>query len=82
MAEVHEWYFGQSGVQVLLDAKHAGSSMLTLIVEKLDEVRSVLIQANLQLGPTSSSDFASIAQITDPDGNLVTFAEPGLAQRQ
>jgi hypothetical protein len=31
---------------------------------------------DLVLGPASGGDFAAVAQIADPDGNRITFAEP------
>jgi predicted enzyme related to lactoylglutathione lyase len=80
MAEVHEWYFGNGGVQLVADPKRAGSSMLTLIVDNLESSRSTLQLRGLVIGSASSSDFATIAQITDPDGNTITLAQPGPAQ--
>jgi predicted enzyme related to lactoylglutathione lyase len=81
MVEVHEWYFGEGGVQVVDDPGRAGRGMLTLIVDDLESTRGGLTQRGLALGPSSGGEFARIAQIEDPDGNLVTFAEPGPAQR-
>ena len=81
MAEVHEWYVGDGGLQVVDDAERAGRSMLTIIVDHLESTRADLQSRSLLLGPVSSGDFASTAQISDPDGNLVTFAQPGPAQR-
>jgi predicted enzyme related to lactoylglutathione lyase len=80
MAEVHEWYFGEGGVQLLDDAERAGSSRLTLIVDDLDETRSGLQQRGLTLGPESGGDFATVAEIKDKEGNVITFAKPGPAQ--
>jgi hypothetical protein len=34
-------------------------------------------ERGLALGPSSGGGFATVAQIADPDGNIVTFAEPG-----
>jgi hypothetical protein len=31
---------------------------------------------DLVLGPIAGGDFAPVAQIADPDGNRITFAEP------
>lgn len=80
MAEVYEWHFGNGGVQLVDDAKRAGSSMLTVIVPDLDASRAALEARQLTLGPASGGDFARIAQITDQDGNQITFAQPGPAQ--
>ena len=35
MAEVHEWYFGDGGVQLLEEAHCAGRTKLTLIVSDI-----------------------------------------------
>lgn len=80
MDEVHEWYFGNGGVQLVADSKRAGASMITLLVADLETSQSALQSRGLSLGPSSSSDFATIAQITDPDGNQITLAQPGPAQ--
>lgn len=80
MSEVHEWYFGDGGVQLVQDRNRGGHSMLTLIVDDIDESRRSLAQRGLALGPESGSDYATIAQIKDEEGNVITFAEPGPAQ--
>jgi glyoxylase I family protein len=77
MSEVHEWYFGDGGVQLVRDQNRRGCSMLTLIVDDIDEARRSLARHGLGLGPQSGGDFATIAQIKDDEGNLITFAEPG-----
>jgi predicted enzyme related to lactoylglutathione lyase len=82
MPEVHEWYFGQGGVQVVDDPGRAGRGMLTLITDDLEAIRAELEQKGLALGKASGGDFARIAQIQDPDGNLITFAQPGPAQQR
>ena len=82
MAEVHEWYFVNGGVQLVADAERAGRSMLTVIVSNLDAIRAEMQTRHLALGPASGGDFATVAQIQDPDGNRITFAEPGPTQMQ
>lgn len=80
MAEVHEWYYGDAaGVQLLDDAARAGQSRLTLIVDDLEGARAGLGARGLALGKASGSDFATVAQIEDRDGNVITFAQPGPA---
>jgi predicted enzyme related to lactoylglutathione lyase len=80
MASVYEWHFGNGGVQLVDDAKRAGTSMLTVIVPDLEALRRALEARQLTLGPTSDGDFARFAQIADNDGNQITFAQPGPAQ--
>jgi hypothetical protein len=81
MSEVYEWYVGDGGVQLVDDPKRAGQSMITVIVPDLEASRAALQSRQLALGPASGGDFARIAQITDLDGNQVTLAQPGPAQR-
>lgn len=81
MANVYEWHFGDGGMQLVDDATRAGSSMLTLLVPDLDALRDALGRRQLTLGPTSEGDFARFAQIADRDGNQITCAQPGPAQR-
>ena len=76
MAEVHEWHFLNGGVQLVSDAARAGRSMLTVVVGGLDTARNEMQTRDLVLGPASGGDFAAVAQIADPDGNRITFAEP------
>jgi hypothetical protein len=81
LGAAREWFFGDGGVQVVADAKRAGDSMLTIIVPDMNASRAEPQSRNLALGPFSSSDFATIAQINDSDGNQITFAEPGPDQQ-
>ena len=82
MAEVHEWYFVNGGVQLVEDAGRAGNSMLTVIVGSLDKARAEMRTRALELGPANGGDFATVAQIHDPDGNQITFAEPAPVSTQ
>ena len=81
MAEVHEWYVGDGGLQLVADPARAGGSMLTLLVDNLDVARRDLAARGLVLGPAFGGDFATVAQLRDPDGNQVTIAQPGGGQR-
>lgn len=74
MNEVHEWHFANGGVQLVLDAERAGGSMLTVVVADLDTAREEIETRDLFLGPAAGGDFATIAQINDPDGNLIVVA--------
>jgi predicted enzyme related to lactoylglutathione lyase len=77
MAGLHEWHFGQSGVQVVKDPGRAGSAMLTIIVDQLEAVRRDIGQRGLELGNNFGGEFALVAQIEDPDGNRISFTQPG-----
>lgn len=80
VAGVLEWYFGSGGVQLVADAKRAGFSLLTMIVSSLDRTRADLRIRRLTLGPAVAGDTV-IAQIRDPEGNQITFAEAAGAVR-
>jgi hypothetical protein len=75
---VHDGYFGDGGLQLLHDAERAGRTKLTLLVRDLEKTRSGLTRRGLKLGPASGGDFATVAQLEELDGNISTFAEPGL----
>jgi uncharacterized protein YndB with AHSA1/START domain/predicted enzyme related to lactoylglutathione lyase len=80
MSEVHEWHHERTaGLQLLADGIQAGHSKLTLIVSDIEETRAALSARGLALGTSSAGDFATVAQIADPDGNIITFAQPGRA---
>ncbi len=65
-----------AGIQVVDDAAKAGSSLLTIVVPNMAEARAATTSHGLELGEDVTGDFGVIAQISDPDGNLVTLAEP------
>jgi len=79
MDGLHEWHMPAAGVQLLHDADRAGRSMVTLVVDSMVTVRALLSERGLTLGETSAGAFLKVAQIDDPDGNRITFAEPVLA---
>jgi len=72
---------GVSGanIQIFEDDEHAGHSRCTIVVPDMDAVRSILAESGHTLGPDIQGTFGTIAQIRDPDGNLVTLTEPPAA---
>lgn len=64
------------GLQLVMDARTAGSSMVTIITPHLDDTRISLAAASVHLEPDIQGDFGVLAQISDPDGNRLTLAEP------
>jgi len=62
--------FGDGGIQLFDDAEQSGRSKLTLIVDDVDAIRRELEDRELRMGEASSGDFATAAQITDPEGNI------------
>lgn len=65
-----------AGIQIVNDPAKAGSSLLTIVVPNMTEARKATKSHGLTLGEDIKGDFGVIAQIKDPDGNLVTLAEP------
>lgn len=65
-----------AGIQIVNDPAKAGSSLLTIVVPSMTEAREAIKSNGLKLGEEVKGDFGVIAQINDPDGNLVTLAEP------
>jgi predicted enzyme related to lactoylglutathione lyase len=61
---------------VVYDIDRAGKALLTLIVDDLDEQIAALAERGLPTGAIETvSEGARRATITDPEGNMITFAE-------
>lgn len=72
-----EWHHGEgSGLQLVQDAEKAGRSLLTVVTPSLLGARRDLSARRLDLGPSLEGDFGVLAQMSDPDGNRITVAEP------
>jgi predicted enzyme related to lactoylglutathione lyase len=65
-----------AGLQLVLDVEKSGSSLITIVTPVMDLARKRLAAASLQLEPDIRGDFGIVAQISDPDGNRLTLAEP------
>jgi predicted enzyme related to lactoylglutathione lyase len=70
-----------ANVQVFLNDKNAGSSMMTIVVPDMDAARTDLHAHGFSLGPAQTGDFGRIAHIEDPAGNQLTLAEPPQGMR-
>jgi hypothetical protein len=75
MPTLHEWHFGDGAVQLVDDPARAGNGSLTLIVDDLGQTRADLEAQGLPLGPAMDGDVVRFAQISDPEGNLVTLVD-------
>ena len=67
---------GNAGIQLFLDAAKAGNSRMTIVVPDMAQTAALLERQGIALGAIQSGAFGRIAQLSDPDGNNVTFAEP------
>ena len=78
MGGLAEWHFdGTGAIQVIQEADRAGSSMLTLSVDGLDEHLAGLRERGLSPSAVddATSDKVLIATIADPEGNAITLVE-------
>jgi catechol 2,3-dioxygenase-like lactoylglutathione lyase family enzyme len=77
MKEAAEWTLADGGgIQLVWDRQRAGKSMTTIGVPDIEQLVADLGSRGIttQATPRSSSPFR-LAQVTDPDGNLLTFAQ-------
>ncbi|HEX7929821.1 MAG TPA: hypothetical protein VF470_02790 [Sphingomicrobium sp.] len=65
-----------ANVQLFTDEKNAGHSRCTIVVPDMSEARNCLAAAGITVRDERQGDFGKIAQVDDPDGNVVTLAEP------
>lgn len=77
MDGLKEWHHeAHAGFQLFANDADAGHGCLTLIVTGLEAERRRLVDAGLKIETVRSGDVASVFQLSDPDGNVVVFAEP------
>ena len=77
------WRLGPAWIYVVSDAERAGRAMLTLIVDDLEAEVAALAERGLETGPMGMvADVMRKADITDPEGNRITFAEDLSARRE
>jgi predicted enzyme related to lactoylglutathione lyase len=72
------WQVAGAGcVYVVVDTERVGNGLLTLIVDDLDAQVAALAERGHATDPiVTLPGLVRKAQITDPDGNRVTFGEP------
>ena len=68
--------FDQGGVALSTDDDIAGGGVLFLIVDDVGAERRRLRGLGIVLGEDIEGDYSTLAQVRDPDGNLVTLATP------
>lgn len=77
LPDMAQWrHMAGAGLQVWHDPKHAGHSIVTVVVPNLAAEKARLTAAGLTLENEASGDFGAIAQLFDPDGNRINLAEP------
>ena len=66
----------QGGVALSTDNDIAGRGVLFLIVDDVAAERRRLHGLGIVLGDDIEGDYSTLAQVRDPDGNLLTLATP------
>lgn len=68
--------FDQGGLALSSDEEIAGSGVLFLYVADVAAERRRLQGLGIVLGNDIEGDYSTLAQVRDPDGNLLTLATP------
>jgi catechol 2,3-dioxygenase-like lactoylglutathione lyase family enzyme len=66
----------QSGLALSSDDEIAGTGGMFLYVDDVAAERRRLKGVGIVLGDDNQGDYSTLAQVRDPDGNLLTFATP------
>ena len=77
METLIQWdLFAQGGLQLATDDNLAGNGALFLIVNDIAMERRRLQDLGISIGDDDQGDYSTLAQVRDPDGNLVALATP------
>jgi catechol 2,3-dioxygenase-like lactoylglutathione lyase family enzyme len=68
--------FDRGGVAVSTSDEIAGKGVMFLVVEDVAAERRRLQGLGIVLGDDIEGDYSTLAQVRDPDGNLITLATP------
>ena len=68
--------FDGGGLMLSSSAEIAGTGAVFLYVEDLAAERGRLGDLGIALGEDDAGDYSLLAQVRDPDGNLITLASP------
>ncbi len=75
-ALLHWELFDQSGLMLSSSEEIASRGSIFLYVSDLAAERRRLENAGILLGSDIPGDYSTLAQVRDPDGNLITLASP------
>jgi predicted enzyme related to lactoylglutathione lyase len=73
---LHWELFDQGGLMLSSSDEIAGKGVLFLYVDDLPAERRRLRNLGIVLGSDNEGDYSTLAQVSDPDGNLITLASP------
>ena len=77
METLVQWEFSDEGGLMLADSDEiAGRGVMFLYVDDVAAERRRLQGLGIVLGEDIEGDYSTLAQVRDPDGNLVTLATP------
>ncbi|GGY56007.1 VOC family protein [Pseudoduganella albidiflava] len=77
MVTLVQWeLFDDAGLMLSSSGEIAGKGLLFLYVDDLAAERQRLQGLGLALGEDIPGDYSTLAQLRDPDGNVVTLATP------
>jgi catechol 2,3-dioxygenase-like lactoylglutathione lyase family enzyme len=68
--------FDQGGIALSTEAEIAGRGVVFLVVDDVAAERRRLQGLGIVLGDDIAGDYSTLAQVRDPDGNLLTLATP------
>jgi catechol 2,3-dioxygenase-like lactoylglutathione lyase family enzyme len=68
--------FDQGGLMLSTSDEIAGRGVMFLYVDDLSTERHRLHALGIVLGDDIKGDYSALAQVRDPDGNLLTLATP------
>jgi catechol 2,3-dioxygenase-like lactoylglutathione lyase family enzyme len=71
-----QWELDQGGLALASDDEIAGSGAAFLVVDDVAAERRRLRGLGIELGDDIAGDYSTLAQVRDPDGNLLTLATP------
>jgi catechol 2,3-dioxygenase-like lactoylglutathione lyase family enzyme len=77
MDSLVQWeLFDQGGLALSIDDEIAGKGAMFLYVGDVSAERRRLKGLGIVLGNDMQGDYSTLAQVSDPDGNLLTLATP------
>ena len=77
MGTLIQWeLFDHGGLGLSTDTEIAGRGVMFIIVDDVAAERRRLQGLGIELGNDIKGDYSTLAQVRDPDGNLLTLATP------
>jgi catechol 2,3-dioxygenase-like lactoylglutathione lyase family enzyme len=77
MDSLIQWdFFAGAGLMVSTSDEIAGKGAAFVYVEDVATERTRLRELGIALGEDIAGDYSTLAQVHDPDGNLLTLATP------